>query len=162
MFTAYSKVLILKFLEMKKTVFFPAKKLIEIWYLLITENFLVLKLWEMGNAVFFWSQKVDGKMIFTDYSKVLVLNFSVMGSTVFFSAKRLMERLYLFGLFGLSMIFKDLGNMVFRAVHFTFSLVKLLLRFIFFCCISIFAYYEDFRMLLSCHSILSIYSLKQT
>ena len=111
---------------------------------------------------FFWSQKVDGKMIFTDYSKVLVLNFSVMGSTVFFSAKRLMERLYLFGLFGLSMIFKDLGNMVFRAVHFTFSLVKLLLRFIFFCCISIFAYYEDFRMLLSCHSILSIYSLTQT
>ena len=55
-------------------------------------------------------------MIFTDYWKVLVLNFSVMQNTVFLSAKRLMERWYLLGLFELSMIFQYLGNMVFHAV----------------------------------------------
>ena len=65
----------------------------------------------------FLSQKVDGNMIFTDYWKVLVLNFSGMGNTVFFSAKKLMERWYLRGLFELSMIFQDLGNRVFRAVE---------------------------------------------
>ena len=99
--------------------------------------------WEVR---FFLSQKVDGKMIFTDYWKVLVLNFSLMGNTVFFesrswwkddiywlfrsscfelfgdgkyclfSAKTLMERWYILDLFELSMIFRDLGNMVFRAV----------------------------------------------
>ena len=58
------------------------------------------------------SQKVDGKMIFTDYWTVLVLN-SVMGNTVFFSVKKLMERWYLLALFELSMIFQDLGNMLF-------------------------------------------------
>ena len=65
-------------------------------------------------------QKVDGKMIFTDdwkafvlCWKVLVLNFSVMGNTAFFSAKMLMERWYLLGLFQLSMIFQDLKNMIF-------------------------------------------------
>ena len=40
-----------------------------------------------------------------------------MGNNVFFQPKKLMERLYLLGLFELSMIFQDLGNMVFRAVH---------------------------------------------
>ena len=60
-------------------------------------------------------------MIFTDYWKVLVLNFSVMGNTVFFSAKKLMERWYLRGLFELSMIFQDLRNMVFRAVQLFFA-----------------------------------------
>ena len=64
----------------------------------------------------FLSQKVDGNMIFTDYWKGFVLNFSVMGNTVFFSAKKLMERWYLLGLFELSMKFQDLGKMVFRAV----------------------------------------------
>ena len=60
----------------------------------------------------FLSQKVDGKMIFTDYRTVLVLN-SVMGNTVFSSVKKLMERWYLLALFELSMIFQDLGNMLF-------------------------------------------------
>ena len=40
-----------------------------------------------------------------------------MGNTVFFSDKKLMERLYLLGPFQLSMIFQDLENMVFCAVH---------------------------------------------
>ena len=55
-------------------------------------------------------------MIFTGYWEVLVLNFSVMGNTVFFSAKKLMERWYLRGVFELTMIFQDLGSMVFCAV----------------------------------------------
>ena len=51
----------------------------------------------------FLSQKVDdGKMIFTNYWKFLVLNFPGMGNTVFFWNEKLMERLYLLGIFGLS------------------------------------------------------------
>ena len=76
---------------------------------------LVLIILGMGNMVFF-DPKVDGKMIFTAYWEVLVLNVSVIGNTVFFWSKNLMERLYLLGLFELSMIFPDLENMVFRAV----------------------------------------------
>ena len=94
---------------------------------------LVLEFLEMMYMVFL-SQKVDWNMIFTDYWKVLVLTFSVMGNTVFFSAKNLMERWYLHGLFELSMIFQDLRNVVFRAVdtqlraEFTDLLWKLLGR----------------------------------
>ena len=125
---------------------FWVKKLIEIWYLLITEKFLFwsFREWEIRP---FLSQKVDGKMLFTDYWKVLVLNFSVIGKAIFFSveklmerwylltnekflfwtlrrweirsffsAKKLMKRWYILGLFEISMIFRDLGNMVFRTV----------------------------------------------
>ena len=85
--------------------YFWAKKLMEIWYLLITEKFLLkpFRKWEIwsflepkswrkydiywllksscfnlfGNGKYglFLSQKVDGNMIFTDYWKVLVLKF---------------------------------------------------------------------------------------
>ena len=98
-----------------------------------------------GKHGLFLSQKVDVKMIFTGYWNVLVLIFSGMRNTVFFepkswwkhhiywflrsscfelsgdgkyclfSAKKLMKRWYLRGLFELSMIFQVLGNMVFRA-----------------------------------------------
>ena len=125
--------------------YFWAKKLMEI-YLLITEKFLFwpFREWEIRslfepkswwkddiywllksscfelfrdeNYGLFLSLEVDGKMIFTGYWEVLVLNFSVMGNTVFFLAKKLMERWYLLGLFELSMIFQDMGNMVFRAM----------------------------------------------
>ena len=64
----------------------------------------------------FVSQKVNGNMIFTDYWKVIVLFFSKMGNMAFFSCKKLTEKRYLLGLFELSMILQDLGNMVFRAV----------------------------------------------
>ena len=133
-----------------KIQYFWAKKLMEIWYLLITEKFLFwsFREWEIR---LFLSQKVAGKMIFTDYWKVLVLTFSRMGNTSFFwgkklmendiywllrsscfelfgdgkyglfSAKKLMERWYLLALFELPMIFQDLGNMVFRAVNFVVS-----------------------------------------
>ena len=118
----------------------------EIWCLLITKKFLFWSFleWEIrsflepkgwwkddiywllekscfelfsdGKYGLFLSQEVDRKIIYTGYWEVHVLNFSVMGRTVFFSAKKLMERWYLLGLFELSMIFQDLGNMVFRAV----------------------------------------------
>ena len=56
-------------------------------------------------------------MIFTDYWKVLVLLFWPFrnGKYGLFSVKQLMERWNLLGLFELSMIFRDLGNMGFRA-----------------------------------------------
>ena len=119
-FTDYWKVLVLTFLEMGNTVFSWAKKLTEIWYLLVTGKILfwTFRWWEIRS---FLSQEVAGKVIFTSYWEVLVLNFSMMGKTVFFSAKKLTERWYLRGLFELSMIFQDLGNMVFRAVYTYFS-----------------------------------------
>ena len=129
-----------------KNVVFWVKKLMEIWYLLITEKFLFwsFREWEVRP---FLSQKVDGKMLFTDYWKVLVLNFSVIGKMVFFESRSwwkddiywLMKSfcfefygdgkyglffsqkvdekmIYIIGLFEISMIFRDLGNMVFRTV----------------------------------------------
>ena len=84
-FTEYWKVLVLIFSEMGNTIVSWVQKLVEIWYLLITEKFLLwtFRWWEMWS---FLSQEVDGKMIFTGYW-VLVLNFSVMGYTVFFQPK---------------------------------------------------------------------------
>ena len=94
---------------------FSAKKLTERWYLLITEKVLFELLGD-GKYGIFLSQKVNRKMMFTGYWKAYVLNFSVMGNVVFFSAKKLMEIWYLLGLFELSVIYQDLGNMILRAV----------------------------------------------
>ena len=115
-FTDYRKVLVLIFSEIENTVFSWAKRLIERWYLLITEKvlFWTFRWWKIRS---FLSQEAGGKMIFTGYGEVLVLNFPVMGNTVFFTAKQLMEGWYLRDLFELSMIFQDLGHMVFRAVY---------------------------------------------
>ena len=64
-----------------------AKKLMELWYWLITENFLFWTFWWLETWSFL-SQNVDRKMIFTGYWEVLVLNFSVMGNKIFpFSQK---------------------------------------------------------------------------
>ena len=73
---------------------FWVKKLMKVWYLLITEKFLFwsFREWEIQP---FLSQKVDGKMLFTDYGNVLVLNFPVIEKTVFFWVEKLMERWYL-------------------------------------------------------------------
>ena len=118
-FTDYWKVLVLIFSGMGNTVFFWAKKLMERRYLLITENVFVwtFRWWKIRS---FLSQEVDCKMIFIGYWEVLALNFSVMRNRVFFSAKKLMERWYLLGLFELFMIFQDSENMVFRAVPYVF------------------------------------------
>ena len=114
-FTVYRKVLVLIFLEIGNTVFPRAKRLIERWFTDYWKG-LVLNFSGMENKVFF-DQEVDGKMIVTGYWEDLVLNFLVMGNMVLFLAKKLMERWYLDGLFELSMIFEELGNMVFRTVH---------------------------------------------
>ena len=103
-FTDYWKVLALIFSGMGNTVFSWAKKLIERWYLLITEKvlFWTFRWWEirsffesrswwkddiywllrsscfdlseMGNTVFS-EPKVDGKTIFTDYWTFLFWTF---------------------------------------------------------------------------------------
>ena len=94
MFTDYRKVLVLIFLGIGNTVFSWAKKLIEWWYLLVTEKalFWTFRWWKIqpffesrswckddiywllriscfelfgdGKYDLFFSQKVDGKMIF--------------------------------------------------------------------------------------------------
>ena len=94
-FTDYWKVLVLNFSEMGNTVLFWAKKLTEIWYLLITGKFFFwtfrwlgirsffgwrswwkddlywllrsscFELFGDGKYGIFCTQKVDGKMIFT-------------------------------------------------------------------------------------------------
>ena len=90
MFTGYLKFCfessVFKFSEMENTVLCRAKKLMEVWYLLITEKLLLwtFQRWEIRS---FLSQKVDGKIIFTDYWKVLILNLTEMGNTVFFEPK---------------------------------------------------------------------------
>ena len=63
-FTDYWKVLVLNFSVVGNTVFFGVKKLMERWYLLITERFLFWTFWWWEIRSFF-SQKVGGKMIFT-------------------------------------------------------------------------------------------------
>ena len=115
-FTDYWKVLVLNFSVMGNMVFFELRTWWERWYLLIMEKFLfwTFRWWEIRS---FFESRSDGKMIFTSYREVIVLNFSLMGNRIFFSAKKLMERWYLFRLFELSMIFQDLGNTVFRVVY---------------------------------------------
>ena len=82
------------FYRMGNTVFSWAKKLIERWYLLITEKFC-FELFGDGKYGLFLSQENNGRIIFTGYWEGLVLSFFlVMGNTVFFSAKKLMERWY--------------------------------------------------------------------
>ena len=119
-FTDYRKVLVLIFSEMRNTAFLEPKSWLkdDIYWLLKRSCF---ELFGDGKFGLFLSQEVGGKMIFTGYGELLVLNFSLMGNTVFFTGKKLMERWYLHGLFELSMMFHDLGNMVFRPVYFCCS-----------------------------------------
>ena len=112
-FTDYWKVIVLIFSGMGNTAFLSQRfdgKMVFTDY----RKGLVLDFSVMGSTVFL-SQEVDRKIIFTGYWDVLVLNFLVMGNTVFSSTKKLMVRWYWRGLFGLSMIFQDFGNMVFCA-----------------------------------------------
>ena len=79
-----------------------------------------------GKYGLFLSQKVDGNMIFTDYWKGLVLK--------------------------LSMIFQDLGNMVFRAVYFYLRSsvrISFFMR-IFFVCENLFLLREPFGNSIIC------------
>ena len=114
-FTDYWKVLVLNFSVMGNTVFFWVKKLMERWYLLVTEKFLfwTFRRWEIRSLFesrsswkddIYWLLRSSCFELFGD------------GKYGLFSAKKLMERWYLLGLFELSMIFQDLRNTVFRAV----------------------------------------------
>ena len=154
-FTDYWKVLVLIFLEMVNTVSFSAKKLMERWYLLIIEKFLFWSFWEwevrsffsqrvdgymiftdywkflvlnfsvMENTVFFSVKKLMERWYLLVTEKFLFWTFRWWEIRSFFSAKKLMERLYLRGIFELSMIFQDLGNMVFCTVFFVLDVFLL-------------------------------------
>ena len=109
------KVLVLKFLEIKNMVFLSQKVdgnmiFTDYWKVLVL-NFLV-----MGNTVFFWAKKLMERWYLLVTEKFLFWNFRWWEIQSFFQKKKLMKRLYLHGLFELSMIFQDLGNMVFHAV----------------------------------------------
>ena len=114
-FTDYWKVLVLTFSEMGNTVFSWAKNLTEIWYLLITGKFLFWTFRWRGIRYFFESRSWWKNDIYWLLRSSFFELFSERKYGVF-SAKKLMERWYLPGLFELSMIFQYLGNMVFRAV----------------------------------------------
>ena len=94
---------------------FWVKKLMKRWYLLITEKILfwTFRRWEIRSFFepkswwkdhIYWSLKSSCFELFVD------------GKYGLFSAKKMMERWYLLGLYEISMTFQDLGNMVSRAV----------------------------------------------
>ena len=87
----------------------------EIWYLLMTGKFLfwTFQWWEIRS--FFESRSWWKDDI---YWLLRSSCFELFGDGKYslFSAKKLMERWYLHGLFELSMIFQEMRNMVFRAV----------------------------------------------
>ena len=74
-FTNYWKVLVLTFSEIQNTVFSWAKKLTEIWYLLITEKFLfwTFRWWEIRS--FFWVKKLMEKWYLLVNEKFLFWTF---------------------------------------------------------------------------------------
>ena len=96
-FTDYWKVLVLIFSEMGNTVFSWAKKLIERWYLLITEkvllwNFRWWKIWSFFESRSSWKHDIYWLLRISCFE---LFNFSVMGNTVLFWVKKLMETWYL-------------------------------------------------------------------
>ena len=111
----YLKVLILTFSGMGNTVLFLSQKFMEIWYLLITEKSLFWTFWWWEIRSFFQSRSWWKDDI---YWLLRSSCFELFGDGKYglFSAKMLIERWYLLDLFELSMIFQDLGNMVFRTV----------------------------------------------
>ena len=110
------KVLVLKFLEMKNMVFLSQK---------VDGNMIFTDYWKvlvlifsgMTNMVFFWARTLMERWYLLVTEKFLFWTFRWWEIRFFFSAKVLMERRYVHGLFELSMIFQNLGNMVFRAVN---------------------------------------------
>ena len=71
--------------------YFWPKKLMEIWYLLITES-SCFELFVDGKYDLSLNQEVNGKIIIAGYQEILVFNFSVIGNTVLSSAETLMQR----------------------------------------------------------------------
>ena len=114
-FTDYWKVLVLIFSGIGNTVLFWPKKVMERWYLLIPEKFLFwfFREWEIRS--FFQSRSWWKDDI---YWFLRSSCFEIFGDGKYdlLSSKKLMERWYLLGIFELSMIFQDFGNMVFLVV----------------------------------------------
>ena len=75
-------------------------------------------LFRNGKYGLFWAKKLIERWYLLVTGKFLFRTFWWWEIWSFFSAKKLIKKWYLLGLFGLSMIFQDLGNMVFRAVLF--------------------------------------------
>ena len=146
MFTDNSNILFLKFLEITIFVVFLRQKVDGNMIFTDYWKVLVLIFLEMGNTAFFFEQEYWWKDDIYWLLKVLFLSFSVMkkrsffesrnwwkyyiywllrsscfalfgdGKDGLFSAKKLVERWYLLGIFELSIILQELGNMVFQAV----------------------------------------------
>ena len=93
------------------------KKLMEIWYLQITENFLFWTFCEWKIRYVFELKRWWKDDIYWLLKSFLFELFGD-GKCGLFSAKKLMEKWYLLGLFDLFMIFQDLRNMAFCAVIF--------------------------------------------
>ena len=72
MFTDYCKALVLNFSEMENSVFVWAKKLMEIWYLLITEMFLfwTFRWWVIRS---FFSQKLMDRWYLLGISELSII-----------------------------------------------------------------------------------------
>ena len=123
----------------------------ERWYLLVTEKvlFWTFSWWEIRS--FFESRSWWKDYI---YWLLRISCFELFGDGKYglFSAKMSMERWYLHGLFELSMIFQDLGNMVFRAVYFYLRSsvrISFFMR-IFFVCENLFLLWEPFGISIIC------------
>ena len=103
-FTDYWKVLVLVFSGMGNTVFFWVKKLMERWYLLITETF-VFWTFQWCEIPSFFESRTWWK--YDIYWLLRSSCFELFDDRKYdlFSAKTLMERWYLLGLFELSRIF---------------------------------------------------------
>ena len=115
-FADYWKVLVLNLSVMENTDFFWVKKLMEKMIFTDYRKFLVLNFSVVGNTVFFWVKKLMEILYILVTNKLLFWTFRWWKTRSFFQPKKLIERWYLLGLFELSMIFQDLGNMVFRTV----------------------------------------------
>ena len=125
---------------------FWVKKVMKIWYLLIAEKFLFwsFREWEIrpflsqkvdgkmlftdywkvlvlnfsviGKMVFFWVKKLMERWYLLTNEKFLFWILRRWEIRSFLSQKVDEKMIYILGLFEISMIFWDLGNMVFRTV----------------------------------------------
>ena len=86
-FTDYWKVLVLTFSEMGNTVFSWAKKLTEIWYLLITGKFLFWTFRWLEIRSFFWVKKLMERWYLLVIEKFLFWTFHWWKIRSFFSQK---------------------------------------------------------------------------
>ena len=130
-FTGYWKVLILTFSEMGIRSFLEPKswRKYDIYWLLeriLLLNIYLFLFWTFGDRKYslFWVKKLMERWYLLVTEKFLFWNFRWWEIQSFFQKKKLMKRLYLHRLFELSMIFQDLGNMVFRAVYNLFTKTK--------------------------------------